>query len=465
MVTDRDLLLAIHALRTGWIDGDQLSGLTAEWSADKTRPIAERLLELGWVDQEELLRLGRLVDADLGPLRDEPRVSPAVLTDEESRAPTITDPCERGADFATYCGTGPAPGETVVLDTSADDRARDVARDGSRGPCARYARSHLHARGGVGQVWLVIDSVLGREVALKELRPEQEANRSAWDRFCDEAQIVGQLEHPCIVPVYEFATDLSTRRPFYTMRFIRGGTLTDAIRAYHKRRIAGQAGPSDLASLLNAFVSACDAIGYAHSQGVIHRDIKGQNIVLGEMGEVMVLDWGLAKRVGQPEHSAGPEPVSADWAHDATLQGQIMGTPSYMAPEQAEGRIEAIDRRTDVYGLGAILYEILSDRPPHQGGSTDELLRHVREVVPTPPRSFVPDAPPALEAICLEAMARLPEARYASARELAEDVRRWLADEPVFARHDPWPARPCPLAGKAPDRQGLAELPASPLGL
>src|SRR6185436_12022561 len=153
--------------------------------------------------------------------------------------------------------------------------------------------------------------------------------------------------------------------PFYAMRFIRGRTLSDAVQHYHQEREGGRAAPLDLRELLGAFGSVCHAVAYAHSRGVIHRDLKGQNVVLGDFGEVVVLDWGLAKVVGRAEETLTP-PVALEHpeGRGETAQGQVLGTPAYMSPEQAEGRWDRVDRHTDVYGLGAILYEILCGRPP-----------------------------------------------------------------------------------------------------
>ena len=341
----------------------------------------------------------------------------------------------------------PATSGLIRLSTL-DEPAQGDAR-------TRYSRTQLHAKGGIGQVWLARDGDLGREVALKELRPERGTSPEAWARFVAEARITGQLEHPGIVPVYELAVHPEDGDPFYTMRFIRGKTLFQAIRDHHEKRAAGRAGPLDRAALLTDFVSLCNTVGYAHSRGVIHRDLKGQNVVLGDFGEVMLLDWGIAKLVGEGDPGRGPAtsgalpPLAAadDGAgRDATGRGQVIGTPAYMAPEQAEGRNDAIDARTDVYSLGAILYEILAGRPPFEGSSTVELLRKVAAGTPTPPHQVAPGAPRALEAACLKAMARRPADRYPTPLALADDVRRWLADEPVAAFRDPWTTRLARLA-------------------
>jgi hypothetical protein len=221
------------------------------------------------------------------------------------------------------------------------------------------------------------------------------------------------------------------------MRFVRGRTLHAAVVAYHRRRAEGAAGPLELRELLAAFVGVCNAVGYAHSRGVLHRDLKPHNVVLGDYGEVIVLDWGVARIMGQADGEAEPLELSAEGQAEATAQGQVLGTPAYMAPEQAEGRLDRLGPATDVYGLGAILYEILTGRPPFSGGAATAVLRQVVHEAPQRPRSVTPGAPAGLEAVCLKALAKKPGERYATAKELADDVRRWLADEAVSAYAEP----------------------------
>ena len=320
-------------------------------------------------------------------------------------------------------------------------------------PAERYTLTRLHAQGGLGQVWLARDATLGREVALKELRPERADYQPLLDRFLEEATITGQLEHPGIVPVYELAQRPESNQPFYTMRFIKGRTLSEASQAYHQKRQTGQAGGLDLVALLNAFVAVCNAVAYAHARGVIHRDLKGRNVVLGDFGEVIVLDWGLAKvrsgqtqKAGESEGETSPEMLPRvrlddDGWREKTAEGQVLGTPGYMAPEQAMGRQAEIDDRTDIYGLGVLLYEILTGQPPFTGENLEQIQRKVIHEPPVPPRARVPATPRALQAICLRGLAKKPVDRYASAAEMAKEVQRYLVDEPVLAYREPLPAR------------------------
>jgi PAS domain S-box-containing protein len=292
----------------------------------------------------------------------------------------------------------------------------------------RYAFVSLHASGGIGQVWLARDRHLDREVAIKELLPGGRGNSKVAARFLREARLTGQLEHPGVVPVYELVTGAASERTFYSMRFVRGRTLSDAVKAYHADRAAGRAEPLDFVTLLTAFVAICNTIAYAHSRGVLHRDLKGANAILGDFGEVIVLDWGLAKVVGRPdEEQVESSHAPFDEARDAglTVEGEVMGTPAYMAPEQAQGRLDQIDHRTDIYGLGAILYEILTGRPPFVGANTLDVLKKAIRGNPPAPREILPDVPPALEAVCLKALAKDPQQRYGRAAELAQEVQRW----------------------------------------
>jgi PAS domain S-box-containing protein len=299
---------------------------------------------------------------------------------------------------------------------------------GDADPEARFVLTGLHATGGIGRVWRARDRQLDREVAIKELFPENAGNAKIAARFIREAQLTGQLEHPGVVPVYELDRGDGANQAFYAMKFVRGRTLKSAVDAYHSKRAQGGADSLEFVALLSAFAAVCNTVAYAHSRGVMHRDLKGDNVTLGDFGEVIVLDWGLAKLLGQPEaNEADPSPVPPDYPEDPglTVQGEIVGTPAYMAPEQAEGRLDQIDHRTDIFGLGAILYEILAGRPPFTGSNTIDVVRKAIRGNPAPPRESWPEVPPGLEEICLKAIAKDPNQRYASAADLAHEVQHW----------------------------------------
>jgi serine/threonine protein kinase len=299
-------------------------------------------------------------------------------------------------------------------------------------------------QGGLGTVWLAVDAGLNRYVAIKEITGGAFPSPTAAARFQREAEITGRLDHPGIVPIHLLGHNEADGRPFYVMRFLGNRTLDDAIREYHERRELAQDDPLAFHQLLTAFVSVCHAIAYAHSRQVIHRDLKPQNIALDDFGQVIVLDWGLARIMGLDEPAAHLRAPSAPHECDSldiTLAGQVMGTPIYMAPEQAAGRLDEIDERTDVYGLGAILFAILTGYAPHElsseslgaGGQMASLLDVIVDRPPTRPRRINAQVPAALEAICLKALAKERHLRYSSATALAEELQRWIANEPITA--------------------------------
>ena len=427
MDTDRNLLFGVLALQADLIDAAQFAEICSAWTARMDIPLRDLLVERRFLTPAEKSLVEQLMERKLQKSGGDVDASlTASVHDEARRVLTaVKDPdIQHSLSDLTYdyeC----APSSSLPHPQSRE----------------RYTRTKLHARGGIGQVWLARDGELGRDVALKELRPDRAENPVTWERFLKEARVTGQLEHPGIVPIYDLARRSHDQQPFYTMRFVKGHTLAEAITAYHQKRIAGTSGSLDRQALLNAFVAVCNAVAFAHSRGVIHRDLKPQNIVAGDYGEVIVLDWGLAKLLDRPEQDPGTPPVVLEEEQGATMPGQVLGTPAYMAPEQAAGRLDLIDQRTDVYGLGAILYEILTGGPPFAGSSSNEILRKVQTEEPERPRLVCRDVAPALDAVRLRALARRPADRYARAKDLAEEVRRWLADEPVEAWPEPWAAR------------------------
>ena len=414
MDTDGNLLFGVLALHADLIDSEQFVEVCSVWAGRKDHTIAQLLVERRWITDEDQAAIEHLATLKLRKHNGNAYASLAAVLDNLTRSAL-----SRVEDRDIQRSLAELPSTQASARTS-----MSISHTGDRG---RYSLKHLHARGGIGQVWLAHDADLDRDVALKELRPEQINNPSALDRFLDEARITGQLEHPGAVPVYELIRQSPDHSPFYTMRFINGQTLAEVSRVYHRKRVEGQADPLDLATLLNAFVAVCNTVAYAHSRGVIHRDLKGQNVILGDFGEVVLLDWGLAKVLGQSESDNHPGVNTRDTTIDGerTVGGQVMGTPGYMAPEQAAGRSDLIDFRTDVYGLGAILYEILTGRPPFESPDLLDLLRMVREEEPIPPRRLNAEVSPTLESASLRALSKDPARRPPSASQLAAEVQYW----------------------------------------
>jgi WD40 repeat protein/tRNA A-37 threonylcarbamoyl transferase component Bud32 len=288
-------------------------------------------------------------------------------------------------------------------------------------------------RGGLGRVVLARDPLLGRHVARKELLPEinrlkgdDELRAELVDRFLREARITGQLEHPNIIPVYQLGRrDDGTL--FYTMRVVRGRTLGAAIEEANSLE--------ERLRLVPPFHAACQAIAFAHHHGVIHRDIKPDNVMLGEFGQTVVLDWGIAKLKSSDEVRDSDSRAVSLPSSDATQTavGELCGTPLYMSPEQASGRTDEVDERSDVWALGAMLYTILTGRPPFDGSTLTELLLRIRTDAVVPATHVDSRVPAELSAIALRALQYEREDRYPSARELSDEVESYLVGRRVSA--------------------------------
>jgi len=288
----------------------------------------------------------------------------------------------------------------------------------------RYEQICEHARGGLGRIVRAVDRRLGRTVAVKEL-----LRRDDWHeaRFVREALITARLEHPGIVPVHE-AGRWPNGDPYYVMKLVEGRTLKELMASHGSLR--------ERLGLLPHLIAVADAVGYAHSEGVVHRDVKPSNVIVGSFGETIVVDWGLARDIKRDLAEPLPE-LLAEGSGISTISGKVVGTPAYMAPEQARG--ELVDARADVYAIGAVLYELMAGKAPHADETPKAMLDRVIAGPPAPIDSVVATVPPELADIIGKAMARLPEERYANATLLAEDLRAFQTGKLVSAHaYTPW---------------------------
>jgi serine/threonine protein kinase len=425
--SDRNLLVGILAIQLDFIRRDQLIAAMHAWVLEKKTPLEELLERQGAVDRRTRKLLEDLVERHLEAHENDAEKSLGAVSSIGSvkgELRSLADP--QLNESLGHVAVNPDPLATLTP---------VVGSRTSEGQRFRILKQH--AKGGLGVVHVALDTELNREVALKEIQAPHADQPDSRARFTLEAEITGGLEHPGIVPVYGLGT-YADGRPYYAMRFIRGDSLQDAIDRYYRTDWTGKASERSLAlrNLLGRFVDVCNAISYAHSRGVLHRDLKPGNIMLGKYGETLVVDWGLAKPVGKrdPESDESTLRPKLDTRSMATQIGTVWGTPAYMSPEQAAGRLVELGPVSDVYSLGATLYSLLTGEAPYKKDKdTGELLRKVQSGELRRPRSLRPGIPRSLEAICLKAMALQPADRYATPAELADDIEHWLADEPVSA--------------------------------
>ncbi len=437
---ERNLLFGLMALQTGLIDQRQLVAAFGAWARARAVPLAAHLAARGDLDAEQRAGVEALVALHVKKHDGSTVRSLAAL---EVRAST-RDSLKRagGQDVEATLSHIQPRYEAATIDSALDgwsNLSYSVGSVTSEGQRFRIIRPH--ARGGLGAVFVALDTELRREVALKQILESHADDPISRQRFVLEAEVTGGLEHPGIVPVYGLGTH-PDGRPYYAMRFIRGDSLKVVIDRFHAEESL-QKDPGrrtlELRQLLRRFTDVCNAIEYAHSRGVLHRDVKPANVIVGEHGETLLVDWGLAKAMGKSEPIAGERSLmpSSSSGSSETLPGTALGTPAYMSPEQAAGDLEQLGPRSDVYSLGGTLYYLLTGRAPFEG-EVIEVIGRVGKGDFSPPRQVDPTIDRALEAICVKAMALEPAGAYATARALGEDLERWMADEPVTAWREPW---------------------------
>ncbi|MFM9964112.1 MAG: protein kinase domain-containing protein [Planctomycetaceae bacterium] len=440
METERHLLFGALCVKCGLISFDQLAAAVSDWNVQKSESsltLAD-LIESGRLIQgEQRAHIERLMAERLYEFGGDVRKTLDDVLDEQS----LIKLAEIARDEL------PASDVTQIEQVTPSNSTPSRSSSGTWNVGSTQAHFHLSeetGQGGFGQIWLARDVDLNRKVAIKTLKEKFGRNQEAVARLLREAQITGQLEHPNVIRVYELAPGSAEQRPYFSMQLIRNKrTLKAAIQEYHTARREGTDNLVEFRRLLDAFVAICQALGYAHSRGVLHRDLKPHNVMLGRYGEAIVIDWGLAKFEAEIEPSITMSQivVTESGQVEESKTGQVLGTPGYMAPEQAAGQLDQVDVRSDIYGLGAILFEILTGQGPHDDKRGKEILKLIVEQPSPVAKQLAPQIPAALDAICSKAIAKQREDRYQKALALAEDMRNWLAGEPVSAYAEPWPDR------------------------
>lgn len=438
----RNLLFGLLALQNSFIDRRALLAAFDEWTHDKSRALGRIMADQGVISPELFALIEGLVSAHLSLHGNDPERSLGALTPIGS----VKDDLRALADPQSIATLA----QIATDRDDADPFATEVPSVGvSASERIRFQILRPLNKGGMGIVSVARDTELDRIIALKEITGDAANNSEYRARFLAEAEITGKLEHPGIIPIYGLGT-YGDGRPFYAMRLIRGdktGSLMDAIVRFHAEPDVSSR-VVEFRGLLRRFLDVCNAVDYAHSKGVLHRDLKPNNILLGPYGETLVVDWGLAKVLGraEPSEEFDSEHVRLNLSGSdvtPTQAGGAYGTPEYAPPEQMTGDLANIGPRSDVYGLGAVLYCLMTGQAPFSRKGIDfgALIRKIEAGDFTPPRKVRPDIDKSLEAICLKALQTQPANRYESVGALAADVDLYLAEEPVSVYRDPWKAR------------------------
>ncbi len=424
----RELLTGVLVVQLGFASAEQVVAAAAEWAAKRGgKTLLAVLVERGALKQDQAQMvsglMGKALELHMG---DAARALDSLSPAGREVARQLASRDGPGADRTVPSGEHKHPTDSLegLENVCADVPGR---YDLARGPGASIIEL---GRGGIGRVVVAYDTFMGRDVALKELLPSHapgepgtRSTRSLEARFLREARLTGQLEHPAIVPLYE----VTRRRDgslYYTMQQVRGRTLAEALEASADlgRRL----------ELLPSVLTVCQAVAYAHSRGVVHRDVKPQNVMLGPFGETYLLDWGLARVRGKEDLRGEELKMAPDLTGDQLAPGAI-GTPSYMSPEQAQGRVEDIDERSDVWGLGAVLYQLVTGVPPYDGTHPMEVVAKILKDPLVSAAQLQPKAPPELLAIIAKCLQKERAQRYASAAFVAQDLEAFLTGRYVSA--------------------------------
>lgn len=401
----------------------KLETLVAEFKAEETRELLAELLPVEFAQR-------RRMGANFG------------LAEYQQRFP------DHAALVAELFGAPPdsSTPSTLILHSKVGDPTADTDDDSPKvAASSEYGDLEFHAQGGLGEVFAARDRSLHRRVALKFIRPEHANRADVRERFLFEAEVTGRLDHPGVAPVFSVG-EAPDGRPFYAMRFIRGKKLTTSIAAYHSTESDKHDRNEhrlSLCTLIRQLASAAKTLAYAHHRGVAHLDIKPDNIMIGSYGETLIVDWGLATPLDDAKRYALSMVEQQTRIIDrGAPSGSVGGTLPYMSPEQLDESWAEVGPASDVYALGVTLYNILTGRLPFNGGDIELDYREPKCAgrYPLPSKSGR-NVPEALEAVCIHAMAPRPEKRYEKATDFADDLERWLADEPVSVYEEGWGER------------------------
>lgn len=435
---DQNLLFGMLALQLDFVSQKQLIETMQAWVIDKKKPLGQVFVEKKYLTTEREQMLSTLVKEHILQHGDDPQRSLASL-----RPPiSLCDQLQSLGD--------PQVSQMMSIQSAEGSAAVEFTLPHVPKPVERKARRFQTLRplaeGGLGIVSVANDTELAREVALKEIKPCFADHANSRSRFLQEAEITGRLEHPCIVPVYGLGT-YPDGRPYYAMRMIKGQSLQEAIVDLHAiSDSASDSGRRTIAQreLLQRFIDVCNALEYAHSRGIVHRDIKPANIMLGKYRETIVVDWGLAKAIGQKiETIVDDETVIVpEVGGDSipTRMGEVIGTVAFMSPEQAAGKQDELGPASDIYSLGATLYNLLTGTVAQKDAELGTLLRNIQTGKFLRPRQIKNTIPRPLEAICLMAMAKNLQDRYQSAaawRAISNTIWRMNRSLPIPNRFFP----------------------------